>query len=334
MNLDVLIPSLLLPAPISTLIQAPHAPTLTRLLARADRQIDAPANGTAWLCERWGLTAPYPLAPLLAEFDGIDIGEHAWLLAEPVNLVPDRDTLKMFPAHHLELTAAEADAFIAALNAHFHDVGLVFFAPTPSRWYARCAIDEVPETTHVDQARVGRLLDLQPKSRGKINWRALQNEIQMLFHTHPVNALREDSGRPVVSGVWFYGGGMRAALKAPQYETVLADAPLPKHLAQASGMTVGPVPIPLTTLNAKDMLVAIHTCADLTDDFDLPGLTTEIERLERDWFAPLAAALGRGDIATLKIIIPNGLNSHVFTITQKQLMFRFWRKAEPLASYA
>ena len=334
MNLDVLIPSLLLPAPISTLIQAPHAPTLSRLLARADRQIDAPANGTAWLCERWGLTAPYPLAPLLAAFDGIDIGEHAWLLAEPVNMIPDRDTLKMFSAHHLELTAAEADAFIAALNAHFHDVGLVFFAPTPSRWYTRCAIDEVPETTPVDQARVGRLLDLQPKSRGKINWRALQNEIQMLFHTHPVNALREDSGRPVVSGVWFYGGGMRAALKAPQYETVLADAPLPKHLALASRIAVGPVPVSLTTLNAKDMLVAIHSCADLTDDFDLPGLTTEIERLERDWFAPLAVALGRGDIATLKIIIPNGLNSHVFTITRKQLVFRFWRKAEPLASYA
>ena len=77
MNLDVLIPSLLLPAPISTLIQAPHAPTLTRLLARADRQIEAPANGTAWLCERWGLTAPYPLAPLLAAFDGIVIDAHA-----------------------------------------------------------------------------------------------------------------------------------------------------------------------------------------------------------------------------------------------------------------
>ena len=334
MNLDVLIPSLLLPAPISTLIQAPHAPTLTRLLARADRQIEAPANGTAWLCERWGLTAPYPLAPHLAEFDGIDIGEHAWLLAEPVNMIPDRDTLKLFPSRYLVLTKTESDALIAALNTHFYDIGLVFFAPTPSRWYVSCVIDELPETTHIDQARVGRLLDLQPKSHGKINWRALQNEIQMLFHTHPVNASREDAGRPVVSGVWFYGGGVRTALRAPLYDTVLADAPLPKHLAHSSGLKVGPLPDPFTTSSAKDMLVVIHACAERSDDFDLPGLTTEIERLERDWFAPLAAALGRGDIATLKIIIPNGLNSHVFTITRKQLVFRFWRKAEPLASYA
>ena len=334
MNLDVLIPSLLLSAPISTLIQAPHAPTLTRLLARADRQIEAPANGTAWLCERWGLTAPYPLAPLLAEFDGINIGEHAWLLAEPVNMIPDRDTLKLFPSRYLALTKIEADALIAALNTHFYDIGLVFYAPTPSRWYVSCAIDELPETTHIDQARVGRLLDLQPKSHGKINWRALQNEIQMLFHTHAVNAAREESGKSLLSGVWFYGGGVRAALKAPQYDTILSDSTLPKHLAQASGLTVGPIPVPFTTSSAKDMLVAIHSCAERSDDFDLFGLNAEIERLERDWFQPIARALRRGDIATLKLIIPNGINSQVFAITRKQLVFCFWRKTEPLARYA
>lgn len=335
MNLDVLIPSLFLPYPVLKKFPAPHAPALAAILARADRQASRHASAGDWLCERWGIAPPCPFAAILAAFDGLDTQQPAgWLFAEPVNMATQSKTLKLFPARFLGLTADESRQCVEALNTHFSARGLHFFATVPDRWYVRCAHDEIPVTAPVDQARLGSMLEFQPQSHGKINWRAIQNEIQMLFHTHPVNAAREMDGRPRVDGVWFWGGGVAAAIRAPSYDSVLADEPLAMQLAKQSGIAASRLAIAAAHAGIRSALAVIDTCHHFARDLEMQEWVTEVERLDREWFKPVARKLRAGDIGRLTLFSPDGEQTRTFTITRSQLALRFWRKPVSLSTHA
>jgi hypothetical protein len=339
MNLDVLIPSLFLPDPVLKMFPAPHAPALAAILARADRQASGHASAGDWLCERWGIAPPCPFAAILAAFDGIDTQQPAgWLLAEPVNMATQSKTLKLFPARFLGLTADECGQFVEALNGHFSARGLTFFAAVADRWYVRCAHDEIPVTAPVDQARLGSMLECQPQSHGKINWRAIQNEIQMLFHTHPVNAAREADGRPRVDGVWFWGGGhpgtLPGAIHAPDYDAVLANEPIAVQLARQSGIAASGLAIPSAHAGIRSALAVIDTCHHFARDLEMQKWVAEVERLDREWFKPVAQKLRAGDIGRLTLFSPDGVQTHAFTITRSQLALRFWRKPVSLSTHA
>lgn len=334
MNLDVLIPSLFLPDPLVKMFPAPAAPVLSRLVARADSRTDIPATATAWLFERWGIGPPYPVAATLAAFDGLDSPTPYWLFAEPVNMSSQSKNLELFPARFLDLTAPESQQLVDALNLHFSALGLTFYAPTAGRWYVCCPQGEMPDTTPVDSARTGSMLEHLPISHGRINWRAVQNEIQMLFHAHQVNAAREAAAKPLVNGVWFWGGGKAGAAQSPGYDAVMADAPLPVQLARQSGVSVDPCAWPPQSMGKRIVLVVIDSCDALARDLDSTRWVTEIERIEREWFQPIARNLRQGHIDKLSLFSPDGEQTREITITRRQLALRFWRKPGNLRFHA
>ena len=334
MNLDVLIPSLLLPAPMHKLVPPPNLPALERLLARADRRVEATQAGSSWLCERWGLTPPYPLAAMLAEFDGLDALRNAWMFAEPFHHSPEQKWQKLSPARLLELTTSESAEIIAALNTNFSDRGLMFFAPTPARWYVQCEPGEIPVTTPITQASFGSPLEYQPKSMGALNWRAIQNEAQMLIFAHPVNAAREAAGKVLISGVWFWGGGVPPANITTSYERVVADTPLARQLAKNSAIDVQPLTWPSVQSAKGNVLAVIDDCEGLARDFDFLKLKPELERLDREWFQPISDALRDGRIERLTLYAPIAERTHVFRLSRRDFSLRFWRSNKPLASYA
>ena len=339
MNLDVLIPSLLLPAPILKLFPPPAVPALERMLARADTRVaSTPGGGASWLCERWGVGAPYPVAPLLAEYDGFDPSNDGWMFAEPVHLTPDRDRLKLFPARFLELREAETRQLITILNSHFADRNLQFVAPAHAslsqRWYVRCAPAEIPETTPPNAARVGSLADFQPRSRGTLNWRSLQNEAQMLFFGHPVNEAREAAGKPTISGVWFWGGGILPELKRAAYDCVATDSAIAMQLARKSGIPVLPPSWDSIRSAQGNVLAVIDSCAESAGSLDFPAWRHELERLDREWFQPMSRALATGNIQYLSIFAPDVEDTRSFHLTRRNHFLRFWRAAKPLSRYA
>ena len=334
MKLDVLIPSLLLTAPLHKLLPPPIVPVLEKLLARADRQSEVVPTGSSWLCRRWGVGAPCPIAPLLAAYDGFDTSSGGWMFAAPVHLKPNGDRLDLFKTDFLELSGVETAEFIATLNTHFADRNLQFCARTPDRWYVRCSPAEIPLTTSPHAARTGSLIDSQPKSSGTLDWRSLQNESQMLFFAHRVNDAREAMGKPTVSGVWFWGGGLLPELKTPAYDRVVANSPLSIQLATNSGIEVQPLSWAAVQSAKGNVLAVIDSCNELAGSFDLPGWARELERLDDEWFLPMSAALGRGAIERLRLHVPDGEFTHSYQITRRQQLLRFWRSAVPLSSYA
>jgi len=157
-----------------------------------------------------------------------------WFHADPVHLRPDRDRLLLFAGPALAPRVDEADALVAAFNAHFAGDGLYLIAVRPDRWYLRVAEPPNLRTCPLYDV-VGRDLDAcLPSGPDARAWNRWQNEAQMLFYGHPVNQARETAGRPVISGVWTWGGGVLPAVSSGPALTI-ADHPLAVGLARASG---------------------------------------------------------------------------------------------------
>ena len=340
MNLDVLTPSLLLTSlPEST--PPPRLPALERLLARANRQVDVVPAGFSWLFERWGVAAPYPFAPVLAEYDGLDVSREGWMFAEPVHLMANRDRLTMFSSSFLEISAAETHALISTLNSHFSDRHLPFFAPSSSttssasrRWYVRCAASEIPDTTPPNTARTGSLVDFQPVSPGAMNWRSLQNEAQMLFFNHPVNEVRELAGKLAISGVWFWGGGVLPKLIRPAYDRIVTSSALAIQLAKKSELEVQPLVWNSIQSAHGNVLAVLESSAEFTGNAFSPPEEIVLRQWDLDWFSPISQALTAGNIQHLNIVMHGHDTTHSFQITRLGQMLRFWRAAKPLSSYA
>jgi hypothetical protein len=127
------------------------------------------------------------------------------MFAEPAHFQADRDTVNLLPRARLSISDTEADALIAALNANFADRGLVFVRGNSGHWYVQCEARELPTTTPIHVARSGNLFEKLPQSRGKLSWKAIQNEAQMLLFSDPVNAAREGLGKLTINGLWFWG---------------------------------------------------------------------------------------------------------------------------------
>lgn len=161
-----------------------------------------------------------------ADLDGL------WMHADPVHLRPDRDQLLVFPGDGLQPSPAEARALVEAFNAHFREDGLLLSAPVAGRWYLRLAKEPAVRTAPLHDV-VGRpMSEYLPEGRGASHWMRLMNEAQMLFHAHPVNAQREARGRPMINGIWTWGGGRLPAPPLDPPSMLIGDHPLMRGLAR------------------------------------------------------------------------------------------------------
>ena len=73
--------------------------------------------------------------------------------------------------------------------------------------------------THTPQHAMGLNIDIwMPKDAGTPGlankWRQLQNEIQMIWHDHPVNEARQARGQLSINSVWLYGIGQQTMIQA------------------------------------------------------------------------------------------------------------------------
>jgi hypothetical protein len=59
----------------------------------------------------------------------------------------------------------------------------------------------------------------------------------------------------------------------------------------------------------------------------------EMEALERDWFAPLLAALRSGRIGMMTLHVPDAAEALSFETIRGDLR-RFWRRPRPIKNYA
>jgi hypothetical protein len=286
--------------------------SLELLVARGRRKKGPPQRLERWLQQAFGLEGRLAAGALSVLGAGGAPGDAIWTRADPVHMQVMRDRVVLAPAAAFPLERGDADTLCQAINAHFAGA-IELRAIDPSRWCARLeseidAGDEPP-------------LEMAGREATQRAGDVLLTEIQMLLHSHPVNAAREARGQPAVNSLWFWGSGRLPGKTQSRWKSVTSEEPLALGLARLASVTARALPASagawLEQLPQEGRHLAI--------------LDPALEALERDWFAPLAVALRAGRIGMLSLHVPDaGLSVE----TVRGDLRRFWRRPKALESYA
>ena len=135
---------------------------------------------------------------------------------ELVHLHATRDHIVLMDPRMMQIQVQEELALRQSVTEtleHFLGTEGEFF---PHRWiYPAKAFAELK--THTPLQATGLNIDIwMPKDQNSTGlakkWRQLQNEIQMIWHDHPVNQEREAKGQLSVNSVWLYGIGQESQI--------------------------------------------------------------------------------------------------------------------------
>jgi hypothetical protein len=232
------------------------------------------------------------------------------LRGDPVNLAPDRDQLVLMPPSVLAVQHAEMQALAAAFDAAYASDGWHLEFRRPEHGYLR-APQALEAVTHAPEPFVGGpVLAAMPSGPDGTRLKQLMNEIQMLFHTHAVNAAREEAGHPLINSLWLWGGGALpdATGKAPA--RIFSELPLLRGLAVWAGQA------PIAPSTAAPVVAG-----------DLIGLAADdMQALEQGWFGPLFKMMKGSALGALDIHL-EGLGD--FQLEPGDVR-RFWRLGRPV----
>jgi hypothetical protein len=331
MHCELVVPGLLSAPPAARL------PALELLIARGRRETASPQPLERWLHEAFGVGETLQAAGALTLLaSNVDPGEAGCARADPVHLQLMRDHVVLVPGAALNIQRAEAQALCQALNAHF-GARLALHVFDPERWAAKCdpahAI-EAPSPLELAGREIGPGL---PSGAGAVRARQLLNESQMVLHSHPVNEAREARGEPTVNSLWLWGAGAMPAPPAPRWHSLAADDPVALGFARRAGLRHRPLPPGAAAFlerapdDGRHLVVLDGLRAPLAlSRADAYG--ERIAALERDWFAPLLAALRAQRIGMLTLHVPDAAESLACETIRGDLR-RFWKRPRALETY-
>jgi hypothetical protein len=143
--------------------------------------------------------------------------------------------------------------------------------------------------------------------------RRLAAEIEMWLHSLPLNDDRERSGQRRITSLWLWGGGSSAGFDVAGWRGVNGlRGGDPWLRALAGEHPLSEPPASFHEVSADDRVVEFAPMSGA------PG--ESLGSLEKNWFAPLRAALSSGKLDTLTLVA----NDKSFT-THARAGWRFWR---------
>ena len=224
----------------------PPLPELARLLGRLVP--DGAAGGPpahlsmpheSVLAQALGLPVDDGLLPLAAwdvasgQMPGVPPAQAvgpAWAWLTPCHWQVGRDHIRMDDPRGLALSDEESRQALAAMAPFFEEDGVQVTWIAPLRWLACGEMLRHLPCASLERVAGGVVDDWMPRSAQARTLRRLQQEMQMLLYTHPLNDARERAGRPTINSFWVSGAGALPAhfsfdaARTPRLETGLADA--------------------------------------------------------------------------------------------------------------
>lgn len=259
---------------------------------------------------------------LLSEFDEALF----WIKIDPIQMVPDRDTLVLLPAEDLGITEDEARALIKAFNEHFEQDQVAIIYGSPNDWFlsVKQAVDL--KTTPLTEARYSHLDDKYPTGNAAQYWRQLLNEASMLFFTHNVNEQRREQGKPEINGVWLWGEGKldRSTLEPREDAKIWSSNTYLQGLAALTNAEFAEYPQnqhPCLDAKQTHHLLMPSILIDRLDNLSFEEWIEAVKWLESEWLAPLLQSLKEGDIHSLLLELGDGYRYHI----EPKHLKRFWR---------
>lgn len=307
------------------------APTLLRARRADDEPLASESGEEAWLSARFGVPGSATCAAAAGRTLSATPGA---LLLRPVHLHAARDHLVLDSPAQLALSDSHAtELFRSAAE---------WLAEEPVRLrYLSAGFWELSETdpattgfarlqaSSSTRAR-GRNIDWWlPRGDSSRAWRRLMNEVQMLWHTHPVNSEREEQGLKPVNALWLEGPVPDQLPRV--FDHVTSDDPVILGLAHAAAARIGP------TIHDPRFIERCMTDTSLLDApfwrvAEAAGSDQVLEdgwRDFEDWFLQIAKSLGSAWLRGAEIILTGESSAHALRIPAGPA-WRFWRRTAPL----
>lgn len=223
----------------------------------------------------------------------------AWAVVTPCHWAMGREHATLSDPQALRLTEAESRALLAAMQPYFEEDGMTLHYAEPQRWLAAGELFRGQATASLDRV-LGRDVDRWlPSGASARTLHRLQNEMQMLMYTHPVNELRTAQRQMPVNSIWFSGTGDLPAACPPwpidlQAPRTLADAALAEDWSaytQAWQALDADALAQLLARQEAGETVRLTLCGERQ--------AVTLQTAPRSWLARLAASFKRPDCLSL-----------------------------------
>lgn len=314
-------------------------PLMRQLLSRADAFPHQPKSFYDNASHLFHQPSPFPYAATMAstELDDFD-GNAFWLKVDPVQMIPDRDTLVLFPGKDLAIEEAEAKALIEAFNQHFAEDRVAIEYATPQSWYLRIVQPVDIQTYPLDTVAYQPLNERFPQGNAAGYWNQLINEVQMLFFSHPVNEARRQQGLPEINSIWVWGEGCLTQQNIEQRPNakIWSNHPYLQGLAINTQAALQGPPKNYQAweklnqegdTNPSHQLILLDDIHQHLQNLSLENWLEVLEYVEKEWLSGLAGALKSKQIHSLLIDFGAGQRFHLKPAHLK----RFWRLKKPFS---
>lgn len=268
-----------------------------------------------------------PFASAVMYLHGVGQQKGLWFILHPAHIQVHHDHMVMADRRTLALTESESRSLFNAAQASFDDAGKTVVYGNPTTWFVRADDWKDLVTASPDMACGRNLSHWMPEGPGESAWRKLLNEVQMVWHTHPVNAARQARGEKIINGLWLWAG---AVATLPNFPAIVSytNAYGFDGRMQAFGqffqeddpdcrvdhILAHP---PEHGLVFLDALMAPALASDWN------SWRSAYKTLETEWFTPLLEALRQRKIERLTLNLSNDVSLKTFVVDRTS-QFKFW----------
>jgi len=310
------------------LIRAMNTPALALLLSRTSGATRArTAEHThalpheTWLARALGLGAAGGVDVAVAAMRGFGLEPDGgnWYIVSPGHIQIARTHLTMADTRQVPLDDDDSRALFATAAELCESIGHALRYGDAQTWFLRADDWTGFDTATPDTVVNMDLTDFMPKGQPALAYRRLQNEVQMAWHAHPVNAARETRRLPIVNAFWMWGAGRTAPAPAQP----LASIAVPGWLG-ALGDQWFDTPDRLADLLSTDRTLVVGPLAEAAQAADWGVWLQVMGQLEETLFVPLLAAVKTGRVGKLTLVL-SSREGLLETTTSALAQRKFWR---------
>ncbi len=269
--------------------------------------------------------------------------QNIWLCADPVHIQILHDQLVLVDEKYLDLTEAESEEIVIALNDFLKNDGIQVHMTSPSHFYFELESDDLLKdciTTPLHHV-VGRHIEhFLPQGEKAQYWRKLFNEIQMFLHTLPLNEAREAAGKLPINGLWFWGNALHSSFSpsiVTQRSTVFCRNPFLlglKKLAPHLDIQLLPSALDTTILSSinEEIFIVLDDLIPFLHYQDIESYRDTILALDQHYFSPTWNLFKNQQIQNIKMIFPSMTRTVTYSLSSLNL-YKFWRRTKTLTQF-
>ena len=246
-----------------------------------------------------------------------------YFLLHPAHLAIARSHISLEDLRQLKLSEDDGRALFDIAAPYFDEIGQPLAYGDAGTWFMRADAWSDLQCASPDAATTQDLSVWMPEGEHARAARRLQNEVQMLWHEHPVNAAREERGLKAINSFWIWGASLANA-EAARCAASLHTRDAPDWLAALTEPAQRDASPNSVLASQQDAIVVLGGLIEAAQAQEWGMWLQQLQGLEADWFAPLLAALKEGRLGQLRLVLSHR-DAWLDVTTSKHAQRKFWR---------